>query len=143
MKKILIIEDDGNIYRMIVDELDQSTFEIVRVRSVIEARGAVDEDGPFACFVVDLSIIADGLTLEEMAEYPRREGYAFLKHYLWAGKTENEVKKMKRKTIICSRYVNDFKKEFRNEVEGLQMVLKDYRFEKKISNLVKKILNEE
>ena len=138
-KKILVVEDDGMVYKMLMKEIDQSLFDISRVRAVDEAMGAIEEEGPFDCFVVDLWILASGLTLEEMDEYYQREGYAFLKNHLWKDKTEDEVKELKRKTIICSRYVNEFKKDYRSEVEGLQMVLKDYKFEKKVAELVKKI----
>ena len=137
-KKILIVEDEGNAFKMLKDELDPSSFKIVRARAVDEAIGAVEEEGPFDCFVVDLSIIATGLALKEMAEYQRREGYAFLKNYLWQG-TEEEIKKLKSKTIICSRYVRDFRKEHGDEVDDMQIVLKDYGFEKTVASLVEKI----
>lgn len=145
--KILIVEDDFNIFQMLKNELD-SSYVLIRARSVAEAIGAVEEEGPFDCFVVDLSILALGLTPKEMADYQRREGYAFLKNYLWQGKLENyqwegdnpkKVRELKNKTIICSRYTNDFRKEVRGEADGLQMVLKDYGFEKKVVDLVKRI----
>jgi len=137
-KKILVVEDDGKVFKMLENQLDLSSFEIERARSVAEAIGAVEEAGPFDCFVVDLSILATGLKLEEMEKYQRREGYAFLKNYLWKG-TEDIIKDLKRKTIICSRYVNDFIKEYRDEVDSLQMVLKDKGFEKKVASLIEKI----
>ena len=135
-KKLLIIEDDGLVYKMLENALDLS-FNIVRVKAVDEACGAI-EDGLFDCYVVDLSILATGLKLEEMAKYQRREGYAFLKNYLWKG-TAEQVKELKRRTIICSRYVNEFRKEYGDEVDGLQMVLKDRGFEKKVALLVENI----
>ena len=136
-KRILVVEDDPLIFKMLNNTL-ASSYDIFRARAVDEACGAVEEDGPFDCFVVDLSIYASGLTLEEMALYKRREGYAFLKNYLWKG-NENEIKELKRKTIICSRYVDDLRKEYGDETEGLQMVLKDKGFEKKVSSLIEKI----
>lgn len=136
-KRILIVEDDGLVYKMLEKVLGKS-YEIVRARVVDEAIGAVEEDGPFDCFVVDLSILASGLTLEEMDTYKRREGYAFLKNYLWHG-TDEEVKELKRKTIICSRYVNDFRREYGDETNGLLMVLKDKGFDNKVASLIEKI----
>lgn len=135
-KKLLVVEDDGSVYKMLENALP--SFNIVRARAVDEACGAIEEDGLFDCYVVDLNILATGLNLEEMAKYQRREGYAFLKNYLWKG-TEEEVKKLKSKTIICSRYVNEFRKEYGDEVDGLQMVLKDKGFEKKVAFLVENI----
>jgi len=135
-KKLLVVEDNGSVYKMLENALP--SFNIVRARAVDEAYGAIEEDGPFDCYVVDLNILATGLKFEEMAKYQRREGYAFLKNYLWKG-TEEEVKKLKSRTIICSRYVNEFRKEYGDEVDGLQMVLKDKGVEKKLAFLVENI----
>ena len=150
MKKVLIVEDDINVFNMLKNSLG-SSFQLVRARSVSEAIGAVEEEGPFDCFVVDLNIFALGLTIEEMVDYQRREGYAFLKNYLWKGKLENykwegdnpeKIKELKGKTIICSRYTIDLRKEERGEIDGIKMVLKDYGFEKKLFDLVKAICHE-
>lgn len=149
-KKVLIVEDNINVFEMLKNSLG-SSFQLVRARSVSEAIGAVEDEGPFDCFVVDLSILALGLTLEEMVDYQRREGYAFLKNYLWKGILENykwegdnpeKVKKLKDKTIICSRYTIDLRKEERGEIDGIKLVLKDYGFEKKVVDLVKAICHE-
>lgn len=138
-KKVLVVEDSILIFNMLKNELDSSVFDLVRVRAVDEAIGALEEDGPFNCFVVDLQILAVGLDLEEMDKYQDREGYAFLKEYVWKDKTEEEVKELKSKTIICSRYVPSFKKEYRNEINGLNLVDKIPGFEKGVASLVKKI----
>lgn len=148
MKKILIVEDDGRIYNMIKAELDPSSFEIVRARAVDVAIGAVEEDGPFDCFVIDLNILGTGLTLEEMANYKRREGYAFLKNHLWSGKLKNylwqenekekKVEELKSKTIICSRYVDKFEDELLNDFNKEQLIKKDKEFERKVAKLVNK-----
>lgn len=135
-KKLLVVEDDGLVYKMLENVLN-SSFDIVRARAVDEARGAI-EKVLFDCYVVDLSILATGLNLEEMAKYHRREGYAFLKNYLWQG-PEEQVKELRRRTIICSRYVNELRKEYGDEVDDLQMVLKDKGFEKKVAFLVENI----
>lgn len=146
-KKVLIVEDDLGVFTMLQKELGPS-FDLTRARAVAEAIGAVEEDGPFDCFVVDLSILNLGLNRKEKVKYQRREGYAFLKHYLWSGKLTNyewegdnpeKVNVLRSKTIICSRYAYDFKKEFRSEIAGLKIVLKNSGFEKKVVELVKKI----
>lgn len=146
-KKILVVEDDGRIFDMIEGSLDLSLFKVIRARAVDEALGAVEGDGPFDCFVVDLSIFASGLTLEQMEKYQRLEGYAFLKEYLWTGtlknhkwneeEKENKIKELRGKTIICSRYIKLLKEKFGDEVSDLKMVLKDKGFEKIVSNLIK------
>lgn len=148
-KKILVVEDDGKVYKMLKDELDPSFFEIVRARAVDEAIGAAEENAPFDCFVVDLWILAVGLTLKEMEDYYEREGYAFLKNYLWSGdlehykwkgnEKEEKINELKSKTIICSRYVNDFRNEHPGEFSDYQLINKDYGFEKKVADLVNKI----
>ena len=96
-KRILIVEDDGNIYRMF-EKVINSDIDLVRARAVDEAVGALEED-TFDCYVIDLQIISSGLTFKEMVEYRDLEGYAFLKKHLWKG-NDNEVKRIKAKTIM-------------------------------------------
>ena len=138
MKKILFIEDSGNVFNMLKDELDAS-YKVVRARAVDEAIGATEEEGPFDCYVVDLQILSYGLTLSEMADYQNREGFAFLKEYLWKGKTDDEIKSLKSKIIICSRYILNFKKEYRDEIDGLNLVDKTKEFEKKVASIINRI----
>lgn len=138
MKKILFIEDNGSIFEMLKNELGPS-YEIERVRAVDEAIGAEEEEGPFDCYIVDLQILAFGLDLSEMSDYQDREGYAFIKKCLFKDKTYEEIKQIKNKIIICSRYVLDFKTEYRDEIEGLNLVDKTKGFEKKVVSLIKKI----
>lgn len=150
-KKILVVEDDRKIFDMIVSSLDSSSFEVIRARAVDEALGAVEEEGPFDCIVVDLSILANGLTLEQMEKYRHLEGYAFLKEYLWTGTLENykwneeeketKVEKLRSKTIICSRYIKLLEETFGDEVGDLKIVLKDKGFEKEVTSLIKNIFN--
>lgn len=136
MKRVLIVEDDGNIFGMLEKELG-SSYELVRARAVDEARGYVAEDEPFDCFVVDLQIPPFGLTYEEMIDFEDREGYALLKNYLWTG-NEEEIRRLRAKTIICSRYVPDFKEKYGEEVEDLAMVNKTKGFQQKVASLIKK-----
>ncbi len=143
----MVVEDDLGVFNMLQKELGLS-FDLTRARTVAEAIGAVEENGPFDCFVVDLSILNSGLQKEEKIKYQRREGYAFLKHYLWSGTlahyewegdNREKVDALKSKTIICSRHADEFKKEFRSEIAGLKIVLKNSGFEKKVVDFVKRI----
>ena len=138
MKKILFVEDNGSIFNMFENQLVES-YEIVRVRAVDEAIGATEEVGPFDCYVIDLQILSFGLSLSEMAKYQNREGYAFIKNYLWKDKNEEQVKEIKSKIIICSRYVIAFKREYRNEIDGMYLVDKTEGYEKKVASLIRKI----
>lgn len=139
-KRILIVEDDGNIYRMF-EKVINSDIDIVRARAVDEAVGAIEDD-VFDCYVVDLQIISSGLTFTEMVEYRDLEGYAFLKKYLWKG-NDGEVKSIKAKTIICSRFLEHLENKCREDndsLDGLNIILKDKDFEKKVASLIHKIL---
>lgn len=138
MKKILFIEDNGSIFEMLKNQLDE-TYVVKRVRAVDEAIGATEEEGPFDCYVIDLQILSFGLSLSKMAEYQDREGYAFIKEYLWKDKNEEQIKEIKSKIIICSRYVSYFKKEYRNEIEGMYLVDKTKGFEIEVASLIKEI----
>lgn len=135
-KKVLIVEDDGNIFNMLKNELDGSIYHVERAKAVDEAKSAVKVIGPFDCCVVDLQLLAFGLTIEEMDNYQDREGYALLKNYLWKAE-KNPIQKSQ--TIICSKFIKQFMKEFRNEINGLSLVDKDKGFEKIVASLIKKI----
>lgn len=137
--RILIVEDDGNIYKMIQETFDFD-FELVRARSVDEAIGEFVYNGPFDCFIIDLQIIATGLKEEEMVDNQGREGYALLKNYIWMNMSIDNITQMKMKTIICSRYVPDFRKEHsREELNGLAMIVKRTGFEKELRVSVENI----
>lgn len=138
MKKILFVEDDFSVFEMLKNQLDD-TYEIERASAVDEAIGATTYGGPFDCYVIDLLIVSFGLSLSEMAEYKDRQGYAFIKNYLWKNKNEKQIKEIKSKTIICSRYITDFKKEFRNEIGDMYLIDKTKGFEKKVASLIRKI----
>lgn len=139
MKKILFLEDNVSVYEMLKDQLDDSVYDIVRVRAVDEAEGALEEDGPFDCYVVDLQILSYGLSLSEMAKYQNREGYAFIKKYLLNEKTDEQIKMIKSQIIICSRYIIAFKNEYRDEIQGMNLVDKTKGFEKEVARLINKI----
>lgn len=136
-KKILLVEDEFQIVSILEHELD-SFVEIVRVRAVDEALGAVEEDGPFHCYVVDLQIIPKGLTFDEIAEYQNMEGYAFLKKF-WEKGTE-EIAMLKSKTIICSGFIPEFKKEYQDEIKGLFLVEKKLGYEKTLVSIINRII---
>lgn len=139
MKKILFVEDNGSVFEMLKEQLDVSSYEIVRTRAVDEAIGATEEDGPFDCYVVDLQILSFGLSLNKMAKYQDREGYAFIKEYLWKDKSEEQIAELKSKIIICSRYILDFKKEYRDETKGMHLVDKIKGFEETIASIIRNI----
>lgn len=138
MKKVLFVEDDIYVFEMYKNELE-SSFEIYRVRAVDEAIAADVKYGPFDCYVIDLQILAFGLTLSEMAEYQNIEGYAFVKNYLWKDKNEQQIKEIKSKLVICSRYILDLKKLYKDEIDGLNLVDKTKGFEKEVASLINKI----
>jgi len=139
MKKILFVEDTGSVFEMLKKQLDVSSYEIVRTRAVDEAIGATEEEGPFDCYVVDLQILSFGLSLNLMAKYKNREGYAFIKEYLWKDKSEEQITELKSRIIICSRYILGLKKEYRDEIKGMHMVDKAKGFEKVVASIINNI----
>lgn len=139
MKRILFVEDNVSVFEMLRKQFEDGTYEITRARAVDEAVGAFEESGPFDCYVVDLQILSFGLTISEMAEYQNQEGYAFIKKYLWGGQNEEQIKELNSKIIICSRYIPDFKKEYREEIKGLNLVDKTKGFEKKVASIINNI----
>lgn len=138
IKKILLVEDNGNIYNMLKDHLDDTIYKIIRVRAFDEACGADEEDSPFDCYVIDLQIHSYGLSLSQMTKYKNREGYAFIKEYLY-NKENVVIENLKPKIIICSGFISAFEKEFGSEIEGLRLVEKKKGFELEVASLIEKI----
>ena len=141
--QILIVEDDRKIYEMLQDELG-SDYELIRVRSVDEAIGEYkyrkEAELPFHCFIIDLAIIAIGLTEEEMVKYENREGFALLKK-IWE-KYPNDEEYIRERTIICSRYILDFQTEYsEDELKKLSLIIKKRRSEEDVKKEVNKIIN--
>ncbi len=141
--QILIVEDDGKIYKMLQEELN-SDYGLFRARAVDEAideyQYSKETGFPFDCFIIDLQIIASGLTESEMVKYEKREGYALLKK-IWRKYTKDK-EYIKKRTIICSRYVSDFAKEYsEKELEGLTLIMKKTGFEKEVKKAVKLIVS--
>ena len=138
--KILIVEDEGNIFDMITEELGETEYEFVRARNVSQAKGAYKYKSPFDCYVVDLQINSLGLEEHEMADFSIFQGYAWLKNYVFNSMTQEEIWNFKEKTIICSKYVPQFKDRFsEEEIAGFKIVHKEFDFEKKVKNFVSQI----
>ena len=139
--QVLIVEDDRKIYEMLQEELG-SDYELIRARSVDEAIGEYEskkkEGLSFHCFIIDLAIIASGLTEQEMVDYERREGFALLKK-IWE-KYPNDEEYIRKRTIICSRYTSDFEKEYSNELKHLCLITKKKGFERDVKKGVNKII---
>ncbi|MDR1611039.1 MAG: response regulator [Candidatus Symbiothrix sp.] len=147
--KVLIVEDEGTIYSMIKEQMNQDEYEFVRARNVSEAIDVYEqsqEEGekPFDCYVVDLQIDSSGLTEQEMSDFYKREGYAWMKNYIFnsSDKRMNDSEKLnfKKKTIICSKYVSAFEKEYSSrELNGLELISKKPYFEEEVKNMITKI----
>ena len=139
--KVLIVEDEGNIFDMIKDEMDEKDYEFVRVRNVAQAIGEYKyAESPFNCYVVDLQIGSLGLLPQEMADFFNLEGYAWIKKYVFNSMKEKEILDFKKKTIICSKYVTKFQNSFPpKEIDGFSLVNKEPHFESKVKKLITQI----
>ncbi len=142
-KKVFILEDDTSIVKIIEEKLGEE-FLIYRCRSVDEAIGeykqSVKNNMLFDCFIIDLDVSPIGLKEEEMKDFFARAGYAWLKNYVWKDLSAEALMAMKQKTIICSRYVNNLKKERpENEWIGLHFVDKKPKFDDEVMKEIMKI----
>ena len=136
--KVLIIEDQGNIFDIIKGEMSEKKYEFVRVRNVAQA---IDEyeyaKSPFDCYVVDLQIDSLGLTEQEMVDFFNFEGYAWMKNYVFNSMKEKDILDFKKKTIICSKYVTKFQNSYSlEEIDGFNIVDKEPHFESKVKKYI-------
>lgn len=141
-KTILVVEDDKLVFDMI-NAVVEPYGQVIHERAVDGAIGALNEYGSFDLLIVDLKIVAQGLTSTQMVEYRDMEGYAFLKEFYWKGaKDEQEKEHLMGKTIICSRYKSTFEKKYPTEAKQLTLVSKDTGFVGKLQTQIKKIFDE-
>jgi CheY-like chemotaxis protein len=141
--KILVVEDDGSIYNMIKEQVDEDKYEFIRARNVSEAIGEYknSEEEPFACYIVDLQIGSKGLTEKEMSDFFYYEGYAWIKnHVLEELASDEEKQNFKKKTIICSKYIPKFMEQYaQEELKDLTLISKKPHFEEEVRKAIEKI----
>lgn len=144
-QKVLILEDDGAIFEML-DEALNNQYELKRAQSVDEAYGeyleSIENNSEFFCYVIDLQLFSSGLTPEEMVEFRRVEGYGFLKKYLFKDKTDKQISQLKKRIIICSRYVREFKSTYKKEASELILIDKKPGLGKTMKQEMDKIAKE-
>ncbi len=141
-KTVLVVEDDKKVFDMINTIVEQYG-DVVHERAVDGAIGALKEYCSFDLLIVDLKIIAQGLTSDQMVEYRDMEGYAFLNEFYWkTAKDDQERRHLEETTIICSRYKAAFEKKYPSMSKKLILISKDTGFVGKLKTQIKKILNE-
>lgn len=141
-RTILVIEDDKKVFEMINTVVEQYG-EVIHERAVDCAIGALQEYGTFDLLIVDLKIIARGLSSNQMVEYRDMEGYAFLNEFYWKNaKDDQERKHLEETTIICSRYKAEFEKKYPSMSKKLILISKDTGFIGKLKTQIKKIFDE-
>ena len=137
-KKILVLEDDNKVFNMILPVLSQyGTVE--QVRAVDEAIGSFNENGDFDLVIVDLKIIAEGLSSEQMVNYCDMEGLAFLIEYYLKAKDEKESEDLAKKIIICSRYTANLERKFPEQSKWFMKVQKGDGFVGRLDSMVRKL----
>lgn len=139
-KSILIVEDDKRVYEMINNVVSRyGTVE--HVRAVDGAIGAFEASEDFFDLVVlDLKVVAQGLTQEQMVQYRDMEGLAFInEYYLRDVKDDEEIKQISKTIVICSRYTADFEKRFPKQASQFTLITKNNGFIKKLESHVNKL----
>lgn len=145
LKKILIVEDEGNIFDIINDVMNEPEikYEFVRARNVSQAKDAYESSNShFDCYIVDLQIGSKGLIEEEMVDFFKFEGYAWIKNYVFNSMTNDAKQAFKKKTIICSKYITKFQNNYTwEDIEGFKLVHKEPNFKKTMKILINQICN--
>ena len=105
MKRILIVEDNGDTSYDIKSQLEKSGFEIKQADSYLSALGMWDRyNGEFRCIILDLNISPEGLSEEDVSSNFPISSLPFLLKIGWNNIITNTIK-----VIVYSGYVNDFK----------------------------------
>ena len=102
---VLILEDRGSVSLRLARSLESEGHRVLRAFSVAEAN-ALREDAEVDCFVVDLNMSPEGLTIEEIEQTGDgiRTGWVWLKNYVFPG---DET--LRKRTIIYSAFLSEFR----------------------------------
>jgi hypothetical protein len=142
--KILIVEDEGTIYKMIKNQLYLNQYKFVRARNVSEAideyeKSKNEREQPIDCYVIDLQIDSTGLSEEEMCNFYKLEGYAWMKNYVFNTMNDTEILNFKEKTIICSKYISLLERTYPSDLSGFILISKMPDFESNVKDAIMKI----
>ena len=120
MKRVLLIEDNGDLSYDIKNELAECGYEIKQADSYLSACGMWDRyDGKFDCTLLDLNINPEGLSPEENSSYFPLIGLPFMLQIGWNKDFGNDII-----VIVYSGYINEFKETCsKNKISYSNMVL--------------------
>lgn len=139
MKRILLIEDSGDVSYDIKNGLNDCDYEIKHADSYLSAIGMWERyDGQFDCIILDLNINPEGLLPEESSYFFPTIGLSFLKKI-----RQNENLTKKAKIIIYSAYITEFKvKCSQNNISYSDIIIieKSGTSFYKLINFIKKIV---
>lgn len=105
MKRILLVEDNGDTSYDIKSQLESFGYEIKQADSYLSALGMWRKySGEFGCIILDLNISPEGLDDEDVSSYFPISSLPFLLEIGWGNTPTNAIK-----VVVYSGYVNDFK----------------------------------
>lgn len=106
MKRILLIEDNGDLSNDIEEALQDLGFEIKHAGSYLSAKGMWKKyKGEFNAILLDLNINPEGLEPKRNSDYFPINSLPFMLDIGWDSNMSEKVK-----VIVYSGYVDDFKK---------------------------------
>lgn len=120
MKKLLLIEDNGDLSYDIKSELMECGYEIKQADSYLSALGMWKRyEGKFDCILLDLNINPEGLSPEENSSYFPLIGLPFMLKIGWNKDFDKNIK-----VVIYSGYINELKEVcYKNGLTCSGMVL--------------------
>lgn len=108
---ILLLEDRGSVAYPLREDLEQNGCTVFLAQNISRAKSYWEQE-QIDCIIADLNMDPRGLseTEKEQTERGLFSGWVWLKNYVF-NKNEN----MKKKTIILTAYVREFKEKLKNE----------------------------
>jgi hypothetical protein len=118
---ILVLEDRGVVSSPLIDALHEKGHVVWDAGWIYDAISAWRRDKP-DCLIVDLNMIPDGLTDEQIEETQGGllTGWVWLKHYVFP-----EGEHWKGRTLIYTRYFKEFQDSVpESERTGIEVIPK-------------------
>jgi hypothetical protein len=134
VKTILLLEDNGYMYSILKELLEEDNFE---VKSAFQISDAIDNfNEKIDYLIVDLSVLPIGLTKEQLdlTNGGIYSGWIWLQEYVF-----NDHPKYRRKTIIYSAYISRLVDKYPSDVKGIKLMDKRKDHPSKVVEELKKL----
>ncbi len=131
MEKILLVEDNGSLSKIIKDKLEEKGHSVVRAYSYNSALDCLQEhNGRFDAMIIDLQIEPEGIELDIIDKYENYYGLAVIEEI-------NKSNNYSDRIVVYSAYADTLRRKMRS---GAHSCAKDIKLIQKDKDSISTLL---